>query len=181
MLGLQLLVWISAMLAVQAFSPSMSVTLKPDAKATKAALLRVFGESTTTLRPQSDAAADQQLPDKVAYDQVHRLHSFWQSFPCNLTPALCHAHRLLRLCDCDCATAHEQVLASPLNLAPLRDGIRLYGSAGAVKFKEDAAGQLRFPVNSVYTDFFLGETKAPWELSREELVMEGTVCITARF
>jgi hypothetical protein len=66
------------------------------------------------------------------------------------------------------------VLASPVTLAPLRDGIRLYGSAGAVKFKEDTGGQLRFPVNSVYTDLFLGETKAPWKLSREELVMEGT-------
>jgi hypothetical protein len=71
MLGLQLLVLLSAVLAVQAFSPSMSATgLKPSVQDTKAALLRVFGESSATLRHQTDTTTDQQLASGVAYDQV---------------------------------------------------------------------------------------------------------------
>jgi hypothetical protein len=71
MIGLQLLVWFSAVLAVQAFSPFMSATgLKPSVQDTKAALLRVFGESSATLRPQADATTDKQLASGVAYDQV---------------------------------------------------------------------------------------------------------------
>jgi hypothetical protein len=71
MLGLQLLAWFSAVLAVQGFSPSMSATgLKPSVQDTKAALLRVFGESSATLRSQTDTTTDTQLASGVAYDQV---------------------------------------------------------------------------------------------------------------
>ena len=44
---------------------------------------------------------------------------------------------------------------------------------GTAEFKEDTEG-LRFPSNSVYTDFVAGTVKAPWELSREQLTMEST-------
>ncbi|KAG5181606.1 S-adenosyl-L-methionine-dependent methyltransferase [Tribonema minus] len=71
------------------------------------------------------------------------------------------------------AGEYDEVLASPAGAKPVREAVRLFGPAGALRYMIDADGR-RWRSNGVYTDFVGDDAKAPWDLSRSERIMEGT-------